>query len=64
MVDPMQYGPVLLAVAEAAFTVTVAFAEVVPQEPTPVTVYVVVVAGDAVTLAPVVALNPVAGVHV
>ena len=54
----------MVAVAEAAFTVTVAFEEVVPQEPTPVTVYVVVVVGVAVTDAPVVALKPVAGVHV
>ena len=54
----------MVAVADAAFTVTVAFAEVVPHEPTPVTVYVVVVAGDAITLTPVVALNPVAGDHV
>jgi hypothetical protein len=44
--------------------VTVAFAEVVPHDPTPVTVYVVVVVGVAVTEAPVVALKPVAGVHV
>jgi uncharacterized lipoprotein YbaY len=55
---------VFVAVADAAFTVTVAFAEVVPHDPTPVTVYVVVVVGVAVTVAPVVALNPVAGVHV
>jgi hypothetical protein len=48
----------------AASTVTVEVAVPDPQAPVPVTVYVVVVAGDAVTDAPVVALKPVAGDHV
>jgi len=43
-------------------TVTVTVEVLVqPFEPVPVIVYVVVEAGLAVTLAPVVALNPVAG---
>jgi hypothetical protein len=46
-----------------AFTVTVE--EAVPSHPevVPVTVYVVVAAGVAVTTEPVVALSPVEGVH-
>jgi hypothetical protein len=43
-------------------TVTCAVAEHPPD--VPVTVYVVVLAGFAVTEEPVVALNPVAGLHV
>ena len=46
----------------SGFTVTVTCAVHPPG--VPVTVYVVVVAGDAVTDEPVVALNPVAGLHV
>jgi hypothetical protein len=71
IVAPGQYGPVFVAVAEqvgvtqagspAARTVTVEVAVPEPQEPVPVTVYVVVAAGVAVTVAPLVALNPVAG---
>ena len=44
------------------FTMTVTCAVHPPG--VPVTVYVVVVVGDAVTEEPVVALKPVAGVHV
>ncbi len=46
------------------FTVTVTvFCAVQPDPSVPTTVYVVVVVGDAVTVAPVVPLNPVAGDH-
>ena len=45
------------------FTVTVTCAVAVHPFLVPVTVYVVVLVGVAVTLAPVVALNPVAGDH-
>ena len=44
-------------------TVTVIVPEVLQLPFTPVTVYVVVVVGDATTLAPVVADNPVDGDH-
>ena len=44
------------------FTVTVTWAVQPPG--VPVTVYVVVVAGDAVTVEPVVLLKPVEGLHV
>jgi hypothetical protein len=47
----------------ARLTVTVAVAVLEPQLPVEVTVYVVVAEGEAVTLAPVVALSPVAGAH-
>ena len=47
------------------FTVTILVAAPVhPPELVPVTVYVVVMIGLAVTDEPVVALNPVAGLHV
>ena len=46
------------------FTVTVAVVVLVHPPVVPVMVYVVVVAGLAVTLDPVVALNPVAGLQV
>jgi len=47
------------------FTVTVTVVEPMqPEAVVPFTVYVVVAAGFAVTLVPVVALNPVAGDHV
>ena len=45
------------------FTVTVTVALLVHPAVVPETVYVVVEAGDAVTLAPVVWLSPVAGLH-
>ena len=45
------------------FTVTVTCAVAVHPFASAVTVYVVVEVGVAVTLAPVVALNPVAGLH-
>ena len=46
-------------------TVMVTFAVSVQFVPlVPVTIYVVVVVGDAVTVVPVVELNPVDGVHV
>lgn len=49
----------------SGFTVTVTEAVLVhPLPSVPVTVYVVVIAGLAVTLAPVVADNPVAGLQV
>ena len=51
----------LQAGSPAARTVTVEVAVPEPQEPVPVTVYVVVAEGVAVTVAPLVALNPVAG---
>jgi hypothetical protein len=57
----------LLPVAAAgnAFTVIVVVALFVhPLPSVPVTVYVVVVPGVAVTFAPVVALRPVPGLHV
>lgn len=43
------------------FTVTRAVAEAVHEPVVPITVYVVVTVGLAVTVAPVVALNPVDG---
>ena len=57
-------GPAIVHVG-FGLTVTVTVAvEVHPAALVPVIVYVVVDAGFAVTLAPVVALNPVAGDHV
>ena len=49
-----------------ALTVTIEVADDVVAHPlmVPVTVYVVVTVGDAVTALPVEALSPVAGVHV
>jgi hypothetical protein len=45
-------------------TVTVTVAAVLhPGDEVPVTVYIVVTDGEALTLAPVVAVSPVAGVH-
>jgi hypothetical protein len=49
--------------AATVFTVTVAVAVLEPQLPVDVTVYVVVTAGEALTVAPVVEDNPVAGVQ-
>jgi hypothetical protein len=46
------------------FTVTVTCAVAVQPSASPVTVYVVVEAGVAVTVEPVVELNPVEGLHV
>jgi hypothetical protein len=47
-----------------AFTVTTTVFRVVhPVEAVPTILYVVVAVGDAVTLAPVVALKPLAGLH-
>jgi hypothetical protein len=63
IVDPSQtaVGPVIVG---CALTVTVTVCVLVhPAAEVPVTVYVVVVAGLAVTVAPVVADNPVAGDH-
>ena len=59
-------GAAGFAVGEGkGFTVTVTAAVAVhPLASVPVTVYVVVATGLAVGFAPVVALNPVAGVHV
>lgn len=58
---PVQIVPVFTVTAPPGLTVTVAVvtAEHVPAEP--VMVYVVVLPGFAVTLAPVVELKPVAG---
>lgn len=47
-----------------AFTVIVDVAVFVQPLAVPVTVYVVVVVGEAVTVAPVVVFNPVPGDHV
>jgi hypothetical protein len=61
--DPVQMetsGPAFATGVEFTVTVTVAVF-VQPFALVPVTVYVVVAVGDAVTVAPVVALNPVAG---
>ena len=56
--------PVVAVTFGKAFTVTVEVAVLVQVfKSVPVIVYTVVVAGLAVTLAPVVALNPVAGDH-
>ena len=64
MVCPVQTKAVPVAVAVGtALTVTVEVA-VAEQEPAvPVTVYIVVAVGVAVTVAPDVALNPVAGIQ-
>jgi hypothetical protein len=52
----------VLVTVGRGFTVTVTVVVLVqPAALTPVTVYVVVAVGEAVTAAPVVALNPVAG---
>ena len=48
----------------SGFTVTVTCALAVHPFKVPVTVYVNVETGDAVTVEPVVLLNPVEGVHV
>jgi hypothetical protein len=59
---PAQIGEFEPAVVVGiGLTVMVEVAVPVPQAPVPVTVYVVVVLGEAVTVAPVVALNPAAG---
>jgi len=74
VVAPLAVNPVPVpehTVAEDGVTVTVGVGVTViatiwvsVQDPlVPTTVYVVVVAGVAVTLAPVVALRPVAGLH-
>jgi hypothetical protein len=49
--------------AATVLTVTVAVAVLDPQLPVDVTVYVVVTLGEALTVAPVVDDNPVAGVQ-
>jgi hypothetical protein len=64
MVLPAQYGPVFDEVAVGTgLTVTTAFALAEQPDVVPVTVYVVVTVGFAITLVPVVALNPVEGLH-
>ena len=64
-VPPAHTGEVLLAVISGAVvTVTVTVAVLVhPLASAPVTVYVVVTAGEAVTTAPVVADRPLAGLQ-
>lgn len=58
-------GDIAIAVVGTGFTLTCLVAwSVQPLASVPVTVYVTVVVGDAVTLVPVVALNPVAGAQV
>ena len=62
VLEPLQMVAAGTLMVGNGLTVTVTV--VVPTQPAaevPVTVYVVVVVGFAVTLAPVVALNPVAG---
>ncbi len=63
--EPLQIGAMgLNCGATMGLTVTVLVAEPEPHVPVPLTVYVVVTAGVATTVAPVVALNPAAGDHV
>ncbi len=58
-------GDIAMAAVGSGFTLTCLVAwSVQPLASVPVTVYVTVVVGDAVTLVPVVALNPVAGAQV
>jgi hypothetical protein len=57
-------GGVFTVIRGNGFMVTVTCAVAVHPEASPVTVYVVVEAGLAVTVAPVVALSAVAGLHV
>jgi hypothetical protein len=57
----MDAGVALAFTVGAVSTVTVTVDVELQPDVVPVTVYVVVVAGVAVTLAPVVALRPVAG---
>lgn len=61
----MQYdaGDGVTLIVGEVFTVTVTVVEPVHPDVLPVTVYVVVIAGLAVTIDPVVELNPVAGDH-
>ncbi len=62
---PAHSGPIAANVGVTGWvTVTVDDAVPVPQAPTPVTVYVVVAAGVAITVAPEVVFKPVAGDHV
>jgi hypothetical protein len=65
-VEPAQIGELLPAVGVGnAFTVTVTVPVLVqPAAVVPVTVYVIVEVGLAVTVAPVVDDKPVAGLHV
>ena len=65
-VEPAQTGELLPAVGVGnAFTVTVTVPVLVqPAAVVPVTVYVIVEVGSAVTVAPVVDDKPVAGLHV
>jgi hypothetical protein len=60
---PAQIVGELTVRVATVFTVTVAVAVLEPQLPVEVTVYVVVVAGEADTVAPVVALKPVPGLQ-
>jgi hypothetical protein len=60
---PAQTVAELTVTVSAAFIVTVEVAVPVHPLVVPVTVYVVVAGGLAVTVAPVVALSPVDGVH-
>jgi hypothetical protein len=60
---PAQTVEELTVTVSAAFIVTVEVAVPVHPLVVPVTVYVVVAGGLAVTVAPVVALSPVDGVH-
>ena len=64
MESPSQIDASGPAVAVRAPTFTVIVPIMVQGPLMPVTVYVVVAAGEAVTLDPVVALRPVAGLHV
>ena len=63
VVCPTQIVPVLAVIAGNGFTVIVAVAIAVQVPIEPVTVYTVVPPGVPVTVEPVVALKPVAGVH-
>ena len=56
--------PVILAVKEPPTVITAVEVLLQPDADVPVTVYVIVLPGLAVTLAPVVALKPVPGLHV
>ena len=64
MLAPLQITPSEMVITGFGFTVTVTFFEdVQPAPDEPVTVYVVVVVGFAVTEAPAVVDKPVAGVQ-